>query len=88
MCVSLSNKHMSVQFVDDTAGLTLAAVSTLRDGKQAANNVVAAAALGRRAAETAKAQGIEAVVFDRGGFKFHGRVRAIADSAREAGLRF
>lgn len=91
MAVFRSLKHISVQFVDDASGRTLAAAST-----QGADfpkgtyggNVKAAEALGKLAAEKAKAQGIESVVFDKGGRKYHGRVKALADAARKAGLKF
>ena len=91
MCVSLSSKHMYVQFIDDVAANTLAATSTLdskfrETGKGV--NVEGAAALGKIAAEKATAAGITTVVFDRGGYRFHGRVKAIAEAAREAGLKF
>lgn len=87
MAVMLSNKHMYVQFVDDSRGKTLAMVST--NGKQApvrTRNVAGAQALGQAAAKRAKEKGITSVVFDRGGFRYHGRVRAIAEAAREEGL--
>ncbi len=91
MAVYRSLRHMSVQFIDDAAGRTLVALST-----QSADfpkdtyggNVKAAAQLGKMAAEKAKAAGIEAVVFDKGGRKYHGRIKALADAAREAGLKF
>ena len=82
---------MYVQFIDDEAGRTLAAVSTLSPEFKALNlkrNVEAAAALGKLAGEKAVAASIETVVFDRGGFQYHGRVKALADAAREAGLKF
>ena len=82
MAVYRSNKRLEVQFIDDDARLTLAGVSI--DGK----NAEAAKVLGTKAAEAAKAKGIEAVVFDRGGFAFGNNLRALADSAREAGLKF
>jgi len=88
MSVMVSNKHMYVQFIDDDAAATLAAVSTLVEGIGARKNVAGAKVLGQRAAAVAKEKGIETVVFDRGGLQFHGRVKAIADGAREGGLRF
>ena len=88
MSVMVSNKHMYVQFVDDDAAATLAAVSTQTEGIGARKNVAGAKLLGQRAAVVAKEKGIETVVFDRGGLQFHGRVKAIADGAREGGLRF
>lgn len=82
MAVFRSNKRIAVQFIDDDARVTLAGVAT--DGK----NAEAAKALGVKAAEAAKGKGIEAVVFDRGGFAFGKNLKALADSAREAGLKF
>ncbi|HEY5654048.1 MAG TPA: 50S ribosomal protein L18 [Pontiella sp.] len=77
-----SNKRMEVQFIDDDARLTLCGVSC--DGK----NAEAAKVLGTKAAEVAKSKGIETVVFDRGGFRFGNNLKTLADSAREAGLKF
>jgi large subunit ribosomal protein L18 len=88
MSVMVSNKHMYVQFIDDDAAVTLAAVSTQAEGLGARKNVAGAKLLGHRAAAVAKEKGIATVVFDRGGYRFHGRVKAIADGAREAGLQF
>jgi large subunit ribosomal protein L18 len=93
MAVSFSGKNIYVQFVDDLAGKTLAAVSTVEKefgGKAKVNhsNVAAAKKLGGMAAQRALAKKIKAVVFDRGGFQYHGRVVALADAAREAGLQF
>ena len=92
MCVFVSNKHMYVQFIDDAAAATLAAASTvIKDLKASAkgkNTVAVAKQLGQTAAKAAKAKGIETVVFDRGGFAFKGRVKALADGAREVGLKF
>jgi large subunit ribosomal protein L18 len=82
MAVFRSNKRLEVQFIDDDARLTLAGAST--NGK----NAEAAKALGAKAAEAAKDQGIKNVVFDRGGFAFGRNLKALADSAREAGLKF
>jgi len=91
MCVCRSEKHLYVQFVDDTAQHTLAAVSTL-DAEYKANHQkcdsTGVSALGKMAAERAKAANITKVVFDRGGFQFHGRIKILADAAREAGLKF
>ena len=93
LTVFRSLRHIQVQLVDDDAGRTLAAASTnetsLR-GKDSSNGltVSAAAAVGKAIAERAKAAGVEDVVFDRGGYLYHGRVRALAEAAREAGLRF
>ena len=91
MCVSFTANNMYVQFIDDEAGSTLAASSTLSaDFKKLGlkRNVEAAKALGKLAGELATAKGIAEVVFDRSGFKYHGRIKALADAAREAGLKF
>jgi large subunit ribosomal protein L18 len=91
MSVCFSNQHIHVQFIDDRAGVTIAAASTLNKavakGKSCAN-VVTAKAIGTKAAEAAKGKGIEHVVFDRGTKRYHGKVKALADAAREAGLKF
>ena len=92
MSVCFSNQHIYVQFIDDTAGVTLAAAST--GGKPAegtaplAANAKSAKIIGARAAEAAKGKGIKQVVFDRGSARYHGKVKALADAAREAGLKF
>lgn len=92
MSVKFTGKNIYVQFIDDDAGVTLASASTvsksLQDRKKLAANVQSAEQIGARAAEAAKARKIESVVFDRGGAKYHGRVKALADAARAAGLRF
>ena len=92
MSVRFSEKNIHVQFIDDTAGHTLAAVSTLSktipDHGQLAANVTGATRIGKIAAETARAKGINQVVFDRGSARYHGKVKALADAAREAGLKF
>ena len=90
LAVFRSNRHMVAQVVDDVSGRTLAAASTLEAGLRRAGtggNRDAAAAVGRLVAERARAAGIEQVVFDRGGYLYHGRVAAVADAAREAGLK-
>jgi large subunit ribosomal protein L18 len=88
LAVFRSNRHMVAQVVDDVSGRTLAAASTLEAGlRSASGNRDAAATVGRLVAERAKAVGIERVVFDRGGYLYHGRVAAVADAAREAGLK-
>ena len=91
LLVHRSNTHMYAQVVDAEAKV-VAAASTLEPEvrKQVANggNVKAAAMIGKRIAEKAKKQGVETVSFDRSGFKYHGRVKALADAAREAGLKF
>jgi large subunit ribosomal protein L18 len=84
MALMKSNRHFYVQFVDDTRGTTLASACTLNWGKP--QNKETAKELGLRAAEAAKAKGIESVVVDRGGFRFHGRIKAIVDAAVESGL--
>lgn len=91
MSVCRTNKHIYVQFIDDTTHRTLASASTLdpafREAK-GAGGVEGAVVLGKMAAEKALATDIKKVVFDRGGFKFHGHVKALADAAREVGLEF
>ncbi len=88
LAVFRSNRHIYAQVIDDTTGRTLAAASTaepeLRSGSTA--NVDAAKAVGQLVGERAKAAGISRVVFDRGGFRYHGRVAALCDGARAAGL--
>jgi large subunit ribosomal protein L18 len=89
LAVFRSNRHTVVQVIDDRAGRTLAAASTLEPEVRSAGatgNVSAAATVGRLVAERAKAAGVESVVFDRGGFIYHGRVAAVAAAARDAGL--
>ena len=92
LSVHRSSKHIYAQVIDDTAGITLAAASTLDADFIAASNktadVAAASVVGKLVAERAKAKGIDAVVFDRGGYIFHGRVKALAEAARDAGLKF
>ena len=88
LAVFRSNKHIYVQVIDDLAGRTIASASTmeadLRGGSTA--TVDAAKKVGKLVGERVKAAGVDTVVFDRGGFKYHGRVAAVADGAREAGL--
>jgi large subunit ribosomal protein L18 len=91
LAVFRSNKHLVLQVIDDEAGRTVAAASTNEAGERAAGgggNVEAATRMGQLVAERARAAGVEKVVFDRGGFAYHGRVAAAADAAREAGLEF
>ena len=91
LAVFRSNKHISVQVIDDDAGATLAAASTVEADQRSHGSgatVAAAGRIGETIAERAKAAGVTAVVFDRGGFAYHGRVAAIAESARNAGLEF
>ena len=91
LAVYRSNKHLSVQVIDDDAGVTLAAASTNEADLRAAGSgsgVEGAQRVGTLIAERAKAAGIDKVVFDRGGFAYHGRIAAVATAAREAGLEF
>ena len=92
LAVFRSNNHMYAQIIDDTVGNTLVAASTLdKDVKakvEKTNNVDAAACVGTVIAKRAMEKGIKEVVFDRGGFVYHGKVQALADAAREAGLEF
>ena len=90
LSIHRTNQHMYAQVIDDVAGKTLAAASTLeKDLKaEATSNVAAATKVGKLIAERAKAAGIDQVVFDRGGFIYHGRVKALAEGAREGGLDF
>ena len=90
LSVHRSSKNISVQLIDDVNGVTLAAASTLEKdlGLVGKNNVEAATKIGATIAERAKAAGIEECYFDRGGFLFHGKIKALADAAREGGLKF
>jgi len=92
LAVFRSNNHMYAQVIDDTAGNTLVSASTLqkdvKDGLAKTNNVEAAAKLGETIAKKALDKGITNVVFDRGGFIYQGKIKALADAAREAGLQF
>ena len=92
LAVFRSNNHMYAQIIDDTVGNTLVAASTLdkdvKDKLEKTNNVEAAKLLGTVVAKKALDKGIKEVVFDRGGFIYHGKVAALADAAREAGLKF
>ncbi|SHM10441.1 LSU ribosomal protein L18P [Roseovarius litoreus] len=89
LSVHRSNKNLSVQLIDDVNGVTLAAASTLEKdlGFLGKNTLEAAAKIGATIAERAKKAGITEAQFDRGGFLYHGRVKAVADAAREAGLK-
>src|SRR5437870_2434000 len=88
LAVFRSNKHVYAQVIDDVHGVTLAAASsTERDFGENTSTVEAAKQVGKLVGERAKAAGIESVVLDRGGFKYHGRVAGVADAAREAGLK-
>jgi large subunit ribosomal protein L18 len=92
LAVFKSEKHIYAQIIDDTKGHTLVSASTLdkelRQGLSKTYNVEAAKEVGRLIAQRALSLGIKTVVFDRGGFKYHGRIKALADAAREAGLKF
>lgn len=92
LCVFRSNQHIYAQVIDDTAGRTLAAASTqereARGSMEGQKKTEQAQSVGKLIAERAREAGITQVVFDRGGFKYHGRIRALAEAAREAGLSF
>ena len=92
LCIYRSLKYIYAQIVDDTQGRTLVAASTaeksLRGDLKQGGNVQASKLVGKTIAERAKAKGIESVVFDRGGYLYHGRIRAVAEAARESGLKF
>ena len=92
LSVFRSSKHIYAQVIDDIKGETLASASsiekTMREGKKTGANIDAAKAVGKLLAERAAAKGVKEVVFDRGGYLFHGRVKALADAAREGGLKF
>jgi len=87
LAVFRSLNHVYAQLIDDASSRTLAAVSTV-NLKTKKNGVAEAAQVGKAIADKAKAAGVSAVVFDRGGFLYHGRIKALADAAREAGLEF
>ncbi len=92
LAVFRSNKHMYAQIIDDKKGVTLVSASTLqadvKEGLEYTDNIEAAAKVGKVIGERALQAGIKEVVFDRGGFVYHGKVQALADAAREAGLTF
>ena len=89
LSVFRSGKHIYAQVIDDRQAVTIAAASTAeKDGKGKGYNVEAAGTVGKRIAERALAKGIKQVVFDRGGYIYHGRVKALAEAAREGGLEF
>ena len=92
MSVRFTNEHIYVQFIDDAARVTVASASTMHksvaDRAKLAANATSAKKIGALAAEAAKGKGISAVVFDRSGARYHGKVKALADAAREAGLKF
>ena len=92
LSVYRSSKHIYAQVIDDDQGVTLASASsiekTARDGLKTGASVDAAKAVGKLIAERAKEKGVDKVVYDRGGYQYHGRVKALAEAAREAGLKF
>ena len=90
LSIHRSSQHIYAQVIDDAQGITVASASTLeKDVRETTGATTSAAAeVGKRLAERAKAAGVSAVVFDRGGFIYHGRVKALADGAREGGLEF
>jgi len=92
LCVFRSNKHIYAQVIDDAKGTTLTAASSLdpetKEHVKNGGNIAAAKAVGKIVAKRALDKGISAVLFDRGGYIYHGRVKALADAAREAGLKF
>ena len=94
LSVFKSNKYIYAQLIDDVAGRTLASASTLDvalvkdNGLKSASNIDAAKAIGTQVANKAKAMGIDTIVFDRSGYIYHGKIQALADAAREAGLKF
>ena len=92
LCVYRSVGHIYTQLIDDSNGKTLASASSVdketKKGLKGGGNIAAAKVIGTTIAERAKAAGVSKVVFDRGGYKYHGRVKALADAAREAGLQF
>jgi len=92
LSVFRSSKHIYAQLIDDVKGTTVVAASslekTMREGAKTGANIAAAKAVGKLIAERAKEKGIKNVVFDRGGYLYHGRIKALADAAREGGLNF
>ena len=89
LAIFRSVAHIYAQVIDDTRGATLVSASSVdKGGKTNGGNVAAAKKIGKLVAERAKEKGIKSVVFDRGGYPYHGRVKALADAAREAGLEF
>lgn len=92
LCVYRSLGHIYAQVIDDQSGKTIVSASSVdkdtKKGLKGGGNVAAAKVIGKAVAERAKAAGVTKVVFDRGGYKYHGRVKALADAAREAGLQF
>jgi len=92
LCVHRSSRHIRAQVIDDSKGSTIVSASSLdkevRAKIKGGGNIAASKVVGKMIAERAKAKGVENVVFDRGGYQYHGRVQALAEAAREAGLKF
>jgi large subunit ribosomal protein L18 len=92
LCVHRTTKHIRAQVIDDVTGKTIVAASSLdaevRTEIKGGGNIAASKVVGKVVAQRARAKGVEKVVFDRGGYQYHGRVQALAESAREAGLQF
>lgn len=88
LSVFKGNKHIYAQVIDDSEGKTLVASSTLKKGAKATSNIKAAEKIGEDIAQKAKSKGITKVVFDRGPFLYHGRIKALAEAARKGGLEF
>lgn len=88
LCVMVSSKHIHAQLVDDEKAVTIASVSSAGKDAVGKKSAAGAALIGQRLAELAKQAGISDVVFDRGGYRYHGRVKAIADAVRAAGFKF
>jgi large subunit ribosomal protein L18 len=88
LSVFRSSKHIYAQLIDDLAGVTLLSIGSRSKESPYGGNVKAAKAIGQKVAEAAKSKGIEKVAFDRGPYRFHGRIKALADAAREGGLQF
>ena len=92
LCVHRTTRHIRAQVVDDLSGRTLASASSLdtevKSIIKGGGNIAASKVVGKMVAERARAKGIDKVVFDRGGYQYHGRVQALAEAAREAGLKF
>ena len=88
LAVFRSVKHIYAQVIDDSKGHTIAAASSVEKNAANGGNVAGAKSVGKTVAERAKDKGIKSVVFDRGGYLYHGRIKALADAAREAGLEF
>jgi large subunit ribosomal protein L18 len=92
LCVHRSSRHIRAQVIDDGTGRTLVSASSLdkevRTMLKGGGNIAASKVVGKAIAERARAKGVEKVVFDRGGYQYHGRVQALAEAAREAGLQF